>query len=55
MSNLSAKNDNKSSINQPSGQSSVVSHVRSTSAHIIVSQGYVPPYVSAGHVSSYGP
>ena len=39
----------------PSGQSSTVSHVRSVSAHSVVSQGHVPPYVSAGYVPSYGP
>ena len=39
----------------PLGRSSNVSHVPSTSAHTIVSQGYVPPYVSTWHVPSYGP
>ena len=38
----------------PSVQSSIVSHVHSASAHTVVSQGQVPPYVSSGYVSSYG-
>ena len=38
----------------PSGQSSIVSHVHSALAHIVVSQVQVPPYVSAGCVPSYG-
>ena len=39
----------------PLSRSSTVRHVHSASAHTVVSQGYVPPYVSAGYVPSYGP
>ena len=41
--------------NGPSGRSSVVIHVCSTSANTVMSQGHVPPSVSVGHVSSHGP
>ena len=40
---------------RPSSRSLTTSHVCSTSATIVFSQGHVPPYVSVGHVSSHGP
>ena len=42
-------------LHGPSGRSTNISHVVPMSTHTVVSQGYVPLYVSAGYVPPYVP